>query len=794
MSFIVSKVQKILSPLFKTPFGLCPALFFLYAKKTGVLNYFNLINFEPKQANILANDRLLSDLYIKSNFGKESPITYGIYHKIFAEFSNIKDNQFIAAYTDIIETVIDDIANTTGRAMFFEEFTQPKSLTNFIFALAKKLQPKRVFNPFAGSCSYAMLPNIEQFYGQEINNETFLLAQVRLDAHGIDINSVHLEDSANVNCFGDDMDCILCTPPFGLKIDFSRHTWRSYKSIYEFILYNFLDSPSLFTGIFVLPASVCFDKRYFDLRKTFAERGALDMVIELPSSVFHYTSISTVVLVVSKYRKSNKITFVDGKDCIKHISIGKNKGAFDLNTEELLSLVENNTSDKVITISNDELFRQNCSWHAGEYISYVDEIEEGQTLIPISEILELGSSIETSQSRGLILSPSDFFDDMNGVFSLVMPKTDTVTRGYNAYLGEHIVISMLQNKLRLCKCSFNEPFFVNQNQLVFAVRNDSPIKNIDYILYALLNSQAFAKLVNKFNQVNIRVTRQIARHILNCKIAVDLDYSIQHNLVAKCKAEYVSQWNSLMKAEQERLGIRTASADLAHMLGPTFQKVGTILDLLQSESLSIEGKESIDSLNDNFNYIKRFISAFGADFIGYTSSKSEIGINEFINSYLKSWKNFGTDTFSINYNSNVLDDTTFIIDKDMFRTLFDTLLDNAYRHGFHKLASPSYSVLISSSCVKLHDKDYVLIEVANNGVPFSEDFSLKKFITRGTYVGATGRTGLGGNHIYSILKQHNGFLGISRSKVWNVIFELLIPVELYSETENFELYGKTDII
>ena len=78
----------------------------------------------------------------------------------------------------------------------------------------------------------------------------------------------------------------------------------------------------------------------------------------------------------------------------------------------------------------------------------------------------------------------------------------------------------------------------------------------------------------------------------------------------------------------------------------------------------------------------------------------------------------------------------------MFRTLFDTLLDNAYRHGFHQLESPSYCVLISSTCVKLHDKDYVLIEVANNGNPFSEGFSLKKFNTRGTFVGATGRTGL----------------------------------------------------
>lgn len=798
MSFIVSKVQKILSPLFKTPFGLCPALFFLYAKKTGVLNYFNFINFEPKQANILANDRLLSDLYVKSNFGEESQIVSKLYREIFAEFSEISGNQFNAVYKDIIETVIDNIANTPGRSMMREEFTQPKSLTNLVFALAEKLQPKRVFNPFAGTCSYALLPNIEQYYGQEINGETFLLAQVRLDAHGIDINSVHLEDSANINCFGDDMDCILCTPPFGLNIDFTHLTWRRYKSIYEFILFNFLDSPSLDKGVFILPASVCYDRRFFDLRKSFAERNALDMVIELPMGVFNNTSVKTVVLVVSKYRKTKEIRFIDATDCLSHFAnISKGVSSFDLDTEKVLSLINNSSSDKVTTTSIDELFNKDCSWHAGAYISYVEELTEGQTLISVSDILELGININSSDINGLVLSPSDFFDHINGVFTDINPTKGTVTSSHKAYFGEHIVVSLLQNKLRLCKCNFEEPFFANQNQVAFTIREDSPIKNIDYIVYALLNSTGFSHLVSKFHGVNIRTTRQLARHILDCKIAVYLDVAKQDDIMSSCKDEYVSQRVAEFNAEQERLGIRTVSSDLSHMLGRSFDRIESTISSLCNENINSDLLDSLNSLNDNFKFMKRFITAFGADFSRYKMKPKEVEVNTFIKSYLHSWCNFGPKAFDINYLSNVLDDTTFVIDEDMLRILFDTILDNAYRHGFGNRESVNDSnniVSINSSCVTWNQKEYILIEIKNNGKPFPQDFSLKKFISRGYFDGSTGNTGLGGNHVYSILKRHNGHLAISKTKTWSVIFELLIPVELYSETENFEIYGNDNIL
>ena len=53
---------------------------------------------------------------------------------------------------------------------------------------------------------------------------------------------------------------------------------------------------------------------------------------------------------------------------------------------------------------------------------------------------------------------------------------------------------------------------------------------------------------------------------------------------------------------------------------------------------------------------------------------------------------------------------------------------------------------------------------------------MKDYITRGRYSANTGRSGLGGYHVYQIAKGHNGFLYLDSNKIWNVIVEVLLPI------------------
>ena len=130
----------------------------------------------------------------------------------------------------------------------------------------------------------------------------------------------------------------------------------------------------------------------------------------------------------------------------------------------------------------------------------------------------------------------------------------------------------------------------------------------------------------------------------------------------------------------------------------------------------------------------------------------------------------------------------------MFRVLFDAVLRNAYKHGFYAQGSPNNKVEITTSFVRKEDGEYILVEFANNGVPFPEGFDIRQFVKRGAFAGDTGNTGLGGYHVYSIVKRHKGYINLTDSKAWPVIIEVLIPVELYGEmdTDKFVDYGNAE--
>ena len=132
----------------------------------------------------------------------------------------------------------------------------------------------------------------------------------------------------------------------------------------------------------------------------------------------------------------------------------------------------------------------------------------------------------------------------------------------------------------------------------------------------------------------------------------------------------------------------------------------------------------------------------------------------------------------------------------MFRVLLDAILRNADRQGFENKKSSDNQVLISTSFSKIEDTEYVLITIANNGNPFPEGFTLKDYVTRGSIAGKMGNTGLGGYHVWSIVERHHGHMNISSRKTWSTIIEILIPVEIYAESDadKFIEYGGSEYL
>ena len=273
---------------------------------------------------------------------------------------------------------------------------------------------------------------------------------------------------------------------------------------------------------------------------------------------------------------------------------------------------------------------------------------------------------------------------------------------------------------------------------------------------------------------------------LNC-VAQKSEYGIQHSGPIYSIPHH---WNpnpqklifddTEIDEELDSENSNSFNSDLMHCLGPVFNRINNIAD----ENMADNSNSSILKLiKDNLGYMSRIIKSFGVNFDNYAISKRETNVNEFFSNFYTSSQNYMNSSFAIEYSSDVDDETTFDIDEDIVRIMLDTILDNAYRHGFKKKRLPYAKLHISTSCVSINQREYVLIEVANNGAPLSEDFTIDKFIARGEHCGESGNSGLGGHHVYNIVKLHNGFLYVTRSAKWSVIFEILIPAEYLGDND-----------
>ena len=198
-----------------------------------------------------------------------------------------------------------------------------------------------------------------------------------------------------------------------------------------------------------------------------------------------------------------------------------------------------------------------------------------------------------------------------------------------------------------------------------------------------------------------------------------------------------------------------------------------------------KGKYRINYIRDNFGYIKRLIETNGVDFNDYP--KNRINIVEFMERYIHGWENYGSNTFSIEFycDGRFERENTILANETALAIMMDCLLDNANRHGFHKSKSPDNKVKIHLDRTTLGNENAVIIAVGNNGKPMPKDFSIDDYITSGKFGTDTGRSGLGGSHVYKIVSTMGGTLDFISEAVsseekeeWWTTFMITIPLSL----------------
>lgn len=642
-----------------------------------------------------------------------------------------------------------------------------------------------VYNPFAGMASIgaALYGTDIKYCGQEISSETFKWAQYRLDASKLHYKLM----------FGDSIrdwqhehfDAVVAMQPWGVRLndgyrDLNLRTVRTFDDYFYYRAFEANNSANVIVGC--SSVAFCMSSRNCETREMLCQKRVIDTIIELPEVL--RSSISPRIIIVTPNKEHDAIRFINAKNALIKDSRKK-----VLDVDAIIRLMDKPT-DEVLYVDYNKIYEQNYMLDSMYYREVTEDLQEGQSLVPLSHFAEFDRGVLT---RGddmpdcKVIVAADF---SNNIFDIIHPALDegehvpfqNVT--YRLLHGPHLVLSSHESE--------GLYIYMHSSDTDFMIKSGFPLKpkagvSLEYLAYVLLQN----KHIHNFAiQRYGRNVTDDAPYLLNSRLIVDhpdRQASIVNNAVEVERSVRLA----VLTADKERYNLLQAGSDLIHMLGTPLSKQTTIISRVnkyKDNPSSAQYNDAVTALVDVSSYIQRIIRAMEADYQKVACVKEKKSLTKLLNDYCRAWKNFGATNFEL---------TTDICEEDLFSELnetqimvmIDTILDNARRHGFAKTYSAQNLVNICLSSTSYNEKPFALLTIANNGAPLNEEFGVKGFISRGHFDGKSGRSGLGGYHIYSIVKKHGGFMTIRKDEQWNFILDILLPLSKECKSSNYSIYG-----
>lgn len=728
----------------------------------------NYIEFIPN------SDRLFCDLV---NLIPKDKHLHTALCQYIRELSFVNREDFNSIYVEVLRGLFDLVSCNSGRES--GEFYTPSAITKLMAYIVKKEGCNKVFDPFCGTASiiHELSPNGENplFIGQELNFKTSIYARINAEAlYGHDdciknVDSIRYWDK-------DLYHAVVSCPPFALRLTpeqlcEARHIspeclCRSYE---EIILTRPLYCNNAKLSVMLLPTGVCFrGNRDNELRKDLIEHNLLDTIIALPANILYGTSIPSIVLVCKRGRKHDEpIKFIHAEDYV----VGeRRKRTFDYS--RFIEMIEGDACD-VVNVSLEEVRQYDYNLNPSLYYKTDFEINPGQTVVRLEELITPieGKRFDSTDGKGTISINNlsrDFIDVLlnNG-------KTSTTTE-VRRNMRCRLVEASEEKYILSTTATFESRYAINTDGKGFVCPADIKIFKVnenlvtpEYLVYTLLNHKAISK------------GRMPLSGYMMLPIVID-SLETQKNVVDHEILLYKQKLDAEREADALRLGVKQNVSDLEHMLGSTQLRITKIITRLERVTPTSEKFHHIvKSLKDNVEYMNRIIHYNNARIDTESFNMTRGGIAEFINVYVDAWNNYGGEYFKMLVENRLDANILLSFDKTLLTVMLDSILNNAIRHGFHKRKNYTDHnlVQIALSAVEYNGQPYMQLSVANNGDPIAEGFTIKDYISRGRYTTSTGRSGLGGYHVYQIVKGHNGFLYLDSNKVWNMIVEVLLPIE-----------------
>lgn len=727
-------------------------------------------------------DVLLNDLY-DFTLGESQQIHL---YNLYRDLSFYQHKDFEECYVEVLSSLADWESISSGISDH-EEFYSPASITALMAYFAISLNAKSIFDPFCGTSSIVhRLSKGVLFAGQEQNRRVSLLARVNLEAiYGID-KGIKCCDSI-VEWNNKTFDAVITCPPFMIRFSESQRQIINYGidelngNLEELLFSRAFKKNHAKIVISLEPIGFCYSQAFLKLRKYLVDKNYLDSIVFLPEKILYGTSIPCVMVVCKRARADKEpIKMIDAQSYF----VGENIQDRSFDYERFIKSYEQNDEGFCTVASCRDIISYDYNLNFHLYNQESVELEEGQTIYHLKDLITELKKADTAPSDNHQVFMRNHF---SANFSDVLLNRNKLTPSEQAkqVLLRKLVPVVDGNKylLSLSGSGAKPQYAIYTNKELFTCINgvrvfsvNEDIVSPEYLVYKLICNPVLKSGYGMLSQY------------MMLPIIVDSKDN-QIELVRKLSQQYAAQVNAEKEADIKRFGVKSNISDLEHLLQTTQANIGGILYDL--ENLYAEDKNYqtlIKGLKDNIEYMNRVIRYSNATINPELFNLKEQDLDNFIKSYCNSWLNYSANCFYLTLRSNLGENKMVVFDKTYLKLLLDSILTNAERHGFKKQRKEDNLVEISLSLVNYANKPYVLLKVANNGLPFKKGFTLYDYKQRGRYSSNTGRSGLGGYHVYEITKGHNGFLYIDSNKIWNVIIEILLPINNSVETNNLIAY------
>jgi type I restriction enzyme M protein len=720
------------------------------------------------------------------------------------------DHEILTKYfPEIFDDLLYKFSKSQGRVG--GENIEPYELSKFVCELAGLPDNSKVYNPFAGAASFAVLFDNEQEYsGQEINDITWAIGSLRIIAYNKDGSSRLVRDDSinNWNPFNkytlprvDDsfgilveqnkFDLIIANPPFGMRLPNTINgKFGIIRTCEHFLIEKGIhDLNEQGKLIAVIPQGFLFRSGpEQSLRKFIVDNDLLETIVSIPGGILKNTSIPVTVLVLNKDKvKKSVVKFVDAKKFVNNVS-EREKRLNHLGLSELMNSDGESESLRVVTNTTISAFEYNLSlarYFAPKNTS-VDK-ENLQTLNNLVTVIK-GQKNSGNQSgkfvriRDLKNDKLDYQIDSNNIESAQIPR-------FSQQIAESCLL--LAIRWKTLKPTFfkyrGEPIFVSTDIVALKVKES----NVDVsYLVSELNSDDILAQIESFRYGSI-IPAIKKDDLLNIQInipSIQVQKAKVQGIIETLAEEKNKELIFFKKIHGLESEIFEQNTYLRHSLaGPASnlkQSLSNVRKILEEKVLigmpnimSLKVSENHElSFEDYLNIIERDVHKI-ADAISRQlrvepEIDSKIMMPTEIIGFLKNYVNELIDRSDLGFLLEFSFDKETFLDEngeikkifingnlDLLYDLFNNLISNAKAHAFNVTGKHRIEIFILINSEDINP-NLVSVLVSNTGRALPSNFNHSDFIRKGSKAGVNAGDGFGGWYINEIIRKMNGSFDI----------------------------------